>query len=48
MIVPPIGAIHAVGTNNLCILVEILSESNYCLLQILSRALALKFPPGAT
>jgi hypothetical protein len=40
MIVPPIGAIHGVETNNLWILVDILSKSNY--LVHTSHALALK------
>ena len=43
----PINAIHGVETNNLWILVESLSKS-YCLLNILSNALALKFSPRVT
>ena len=42
IVIPPIGKIHGVETNNFWILLESLSKSN-SLLQILSHALALEY-----
>ena len=46
-ILPPVGTVHEVETNDYWILVESWSKSYY-LLQILSHALAMEFSPITT